>query len=109
MSKRGMGKRRLGALAMAVGLSALGSGCANAGDQVRRIGPPPGVVTGGPRPYQVMRPIFGWASPRPLYLSGYAGYNYNRKPSVPVETAYDGRYERECPPRLLGGHRHARP
>lgn len=101
-------KRLAGMFASFLVVSAVGTGCANAGDHARRATAAPGVVTGGPKPYMTMRPIFGWASPRPLYLSGYAGYNYSRMPGGPVETAYDGRYERDFPPHLFGGHRRGR-
>jgi len=106
MPLRDRRKRLTGVFATAAAVWVVGAGCASANGPLHRAGRPTGAVTGGPAPYTTMRPIFGWASPRPLYLGGYAGYNYSRAPvGNLVETAHDDRYERDFPPHLLGGHR----
>ena len=93
-----------GVLAM---MAAVGAGCAEGGGAFQRnrrvVGSAPAA---GTNPYTAMRPTYdsprGRIFARPVYLSGYGGYNYTRASSGLTETAYDGRYYRKFP-RIFSG------
>jgi len=96
-----------GVLAMVAAAGTIGLGCAEGGGAFQRsrriVGSDP--APGG-NPYTTMRPTYdsprGRIFARPVYLSGYAGYNYSKASSGLTETAYDGRYYRKFP-RIFSG------
>ena len=95
-------RKAAGVLAILAAAGSVGPGCAEGGGAFQRnrrvVGSAP---AGGTNPYTAMRPTYdspkGRIFARPVYLSGYGGYNYSRGTNGLTETAYDGRYERNCP------------
>ena len=107
MTMRNRCKQVAGILALGAAAFVAGPGCGSGPGMLRGgravATPAPGTAN----PYTAMRPVYtsrrGPTYARPVYLSGYGGYNYTRALGGPlVETAYDGRYDRDCP-RFLSG------